>query len=84
MNDILRLESERAPSTSLISYFIKSGTNNSSVLLAREMNASENIKDKNTRKAVQTALKSIQNNLKGLTHIPDNGLAVFAGNGLYV
>lgn len=84
MNDILQLESERSSSTSLISYYVKAGPNNSGPLLTKELSASENIKDKTTKKAVQTALKSIQQHLKGLNQIPENGLAIFSGNGYYV
>lgn len=37
MNDILQLESERSSSTSLISYYVKAGPNNSGPLLTKEL-----------------------------------------------
>lgn len=84
MNEILQLEKERARSTSLISYYLKSGPNTSNSLIMKELNASENIKDKSTKKSVKSALLSIHGHLKGLHQIPENGLAIFAGNGHYV
>jgi peptide chain release factor subunit 1 len=73
------LRQERSNSTTLISYYIKGGPNNTSSFLKEELSQSANIKSKQTRDAVQEALRGIQRNLKGLSTIPANGLAIFAG-----
>lgn len=84
MNQIQALEFERSNTTSLISYYIKGGVNNTSQLLLKELNAAENIKSEGTKKEVMNALRAIQRNLKELVKIPEKGIAVFSGNGYYV
>jgi len=84
MQSITDLESEKASGTSLISLYIKAGPNNIGEKLSKEISSASNIKSKDTRLAVTVALKAIQQNLKGLHQIPENGLAIFSGNGLYV
>ncbi len=84
MQQIQQLSTERSVNTTLISYYLKEGSNTSNALLTKELNACDNIKSKATRKAVATALKAIQLRLKELNSIPENGLAVFSGNGQYV
>lgn len=70
---------ERSNSTTLISFYLKGGANNTASFLTQELSQSSNIKSKQTKDAVQDALKAIQRHLKTLTTIPDNGLAIFSG-----
>ena len=84
MQTITDLESVRASGTSLVSYYIKSGPNLTGAKLAKEISLAGNIKCKETKTSVVTALKAIQQGLKGINQIPENGLAVFSGNGYYV
>jgi peptide chain release factor subunit 1 len=49
-------------------------------MLMSELTTASNIKDKNNRKNVTTALKSIIEKLKMQKVCPDNGLAIFAGH----
>ncbi len=78
-----KLKSYKGSGTELISLYIPYGTDRSSVMtqLINEQSQSSNIKDPNTRKNVQGALKKIINLLKQIDFkIPKNGLAIFAGN----
>lgn len=70
---------EHSNSTTLVSYYIKAGPNNTASFLKEELAQSSNIKSKQTKDAVQDALKAIQRNLKGLSTIPERGLAIFSG-----
>ncbi|MEM0359948.1 MAG: peptide chain release factor aRF-1 [Candidatus Diapherotrites archaeon] len=74
---------KKGSGTELISLYIPHGTDRSSVMnqLTEEKSQSSNIKDSNTRKNVQGALKKVINFLKRTEfNIPKKGLAVFAGN----
>ena len=78
-----KLKSFKGSGTELISLYIPHGTDRSSVMsqLVNERSQSSNIKDPNTRKNVQGALKKIINLLKQIDfNIPKNGLAIFCGN----
>ena len=78
-----KLKSYKGSGTELISLYIPYGTDRSSVMtqLINEQSQSSNIKDPNTRKNVQGALKKIINLLKQIDFkIPKNCLAIFAGN----
>jgi peptide chain release factor subunit 1 len=74
------LSTQKASGTSLVSYYIKGGINQTGQKLTKEISQAENIKSKDTRKAVTSALKAIQQTLKNYTNIPENGLAVFASD----
>mgnify|MGYP000203334706 CR=1 FL=1 len=86
LEQIRSLEKIKTSSTSLISYYISSGSNlsNCQSMINKEISASSNIKSKSTRKSVIMGLKSIQNNLKDLKNIPQSGLAIFASHESYV
>ncbi len=69
--------------TELITQYIPSGADRSSVMnaLTEEISQSSNIKSPQTRKNVQGALRKIINFLKQINFkIPKKGLVVFAGN----
>lgn len=46
-------------------------------LLVSERSEAKNIKDKNTRKKVEAALKKAQNQIRDLGTIPENGVAIY-------
>ena len=50
-------------------------------LVTGEISAASNIKDRSNRQAVLEALKSIQNYISRLKILPNNGLAIFCGEG---
>ena len=82
-DNMRNLSSVRSNGTTLISYYIPTGSQFGKVRshITRELSTSQNIKSKSTRKEVQSALRSIQSNL---THIPRNGLAIFASSEQYI
>ena len=53
-----------ASNTVLVSLYLRAGPNLSGAFLAKELSASSNIKSKQTRTGVQTALKQLQRELK--------------------
>ena len=67
--------------TSLISLYLPGASQLSdhNALLKQEMASATNIKNKRVKINVQCALKSIQQGLKLHKNIPENGLAIFAG-----
>ncbi|RLG53177.1 MAG: peptide chain release factor 1 [Thermoproteota archaeon] len=75
------LKSKRGWGTELISLYIPAGRNLHEVTryLRFEYSQAANIKDKNTRKNVQAAIKSILQHLKLYRSTPENGLAIFCG-----
>lgn len=78
-----KLSSFKGSGTELISLYVPYGADRSAIMsqLINEKSQSSNIKDPNTRKNVQGALKRIINLLKQIDFdIPKNGLAVFCGN----
>jgi len=80
-----KLREEKSSNTTLVSLYLKGGvTNSTAAMLKQELASSENIKAKQTRNDVQDALRMIRRNLQDVTKIPENGLAVFCGNGYYL
>lgn len=79
---INELESKRGQHTELVTVMIPAGFNIHSVTkqLEAERSTADNIKSKQTRTAVTTAIDSIIRNLKNMKQTPPNGLAIFAGN----
>jgi peptide chain release factor subunit 1 len=78
-----KLRSFKGSGTELISLYIPYGSDRSAIMsqLINEKSQSSNIKDPNTRKNVQGALRRIINLLKQIDfNIPKNGLAIFCGN----
>jgi len=79
------LRLEKSGNTTLISLYLKGGVvNNTAHMLKQELASSENIKSKQTKNDVQDALRMIRRNMSDLVRIPENGLAIFCGNGYYV
>ncbi|MCD6434404.1 MAG: peptide chain release factor aRF-1 [Candidatus Diapherotrites archaeon] len=78
-----RLKEFKGRGTELISLYIPPNADRGSVMsqLTEERSQSSNIKDSNTRKNVQGALRKIDNFLKRIDFkIPKRGLAIFCGN----
>ncbi len=80
---IERLESKRSfnMSTSLISLYIPPGTRLPDITsqLKDEYGTATNIKDKNTGKAIQSAISSILSRMKNIPNAGENGLIIFCG-----
>jgi len=78
---IKELKSKVGRGTELISLYIPPGRNVYDVVkyLRDEYDQASNIKDKLTRKNVQSAIESIIQRLKLYRKIPENGLVVFCG-----
>ncbi len=78
---IKELKSKVGRGTELISLYIPPGRNVYDVIkyLRDEYDQASNIKDKLTRKNVQSAIESIIQRLKLYRKIPENGLVVFCG-----
>jgi len=76
------LEEIKGRHTELVTVMISAGYKISAVVrqLEGEKSTASNIKSKQTRSAVTTALDSIIRKLKELKQTPPNGLAIFAGN----
>ena len=76
------LEDIKGRHTQLVTVYISAGFNVSAVTrqLEAEKSTAANIKSKQTRSAVITALEAIIRELKTLKQTPPNGLAIFAGN----
>lgn len=79
---VKNLEAKRGRHTELISLYIPGGydINKTISKMAEEKGTAQNIKSKNTRKNVITALDKIIRELKLFKKTPENGLAVFCGN----
>jgi peptide chain release factor subunit 1 len=79
---IVLLEGIRGRHTQLVTVYIPSGFNKDSVTrqLETEAGTAENIKSKQTRTAVVTALETIIRQLKMYKETPKNGLVLFCGN----
>ncbi len=78
---IKELKNKRGRGTELISLYIPPGRNVYDVIkyLRNEYDQASNIKDKLTRKNVQSAIESIIQRLKLYKKIPENGLVIFCG-----
>ncbi|RLJ03243.1 MAG: peptide chain release factor 1 [Candidatus Aenigmatarchaeota archaeon] len=76
------LKSVRGRHTELVTVYIPKGYNIVDIInqLKKEQGTAENIKSKQTRKNVISALEKIIQHLKLYNKTPENGLAVFAGN----
>ena len=76
------LENIRGSHTELVTVLIPAGTNihQVSTQLFSEAGTAENIKSKQTRTSVVTALETIIRKLKEYKQTPQNGLAIFCGN----
>lgn len=76
------LEGIRGMHTELVTVLIPAGTNIHQVSnqLSSEASTAENIKSKQTRTAVVSALEMIIRKLKDFKQTPPNGLAIFCGN----
>ncbi len=83
LEEIVELLSNiRGMHTELVTVLIPGGTNIYQVSnqLSAERSTAENIKSKQTRTAVTTALDTIVRKLKEFKQTPPNGLAIFCGN----
>lgn len=76
---IQQLNDIRGEGTTLVSLLLPADYNISQAkqLLVEEMSESQNIKNKNTRKKVQAALKKAQSQVRELGEIPENGAAIY-------
>lgn len=79
---IKRLSGYRGRNTELISLYVPKDYNMNKIVdfLTSEKSEAQNIKSKQTRKNVQSALSKIQRRLKEVQQTPDNGVALFCGN----
>lgn len=79
---IEEIEDYRGRNTELVSLYIPPGYSKSKIVrfLTQEQSEAENIKSKQTRKNVKAALDKIQRRLKNVQDVPENGVALFAGN----
>lgn len=79
---IKNLERVKGRHTELITVYVPSGYSLNEVIsqLRSEQSTAENIKSKNVRKNVTTALEKILRHLSLYKENPENGLAVFCGN----
>lgn len=79
---VVLLRSIRGRHTELVSVLIPAETNIYPVVrqLEAEASTADNIKSKQTRTAVITAIESIIRELKGYKQTPKNGLALYCGN----
>lgn len=78
---IKQLEEYTGRGTQLVSIYIPPDDSISDIIshIKQEYSEAGNIKQKQTRKNVQSALSSIESRLKYYETIPENGLAVFSG-----
>jgi len=78
---ISALDQARGHGTSAITLIIGAGCdiNRSNKMLTEELSAGTNVKSKENRLSVLSALTSTQQRLKRYNRIPDNGLIIFCG-----
>jgi len=76
---IQQLNDIEGEGTTLVSLLLPADYNISQAkqLLVSERSEAKNIKNKNTRKKVEAALKKTQNKLKELGEVPENGVAIY-------
>lgn len=76
------LENHRGRHTELVSVYIPAGYDMNAIInhLSQEQGTANNIKSKQTRDNVQSALERMIQHLRLFKKTPDNGLAVFSGN----
>lgn len=79
---VKQLKDYRGRHTELISVYLPSGNDITKLIntLQDEQGTASNIKDKNTSKAVITALERMIRTLKTIPQTPKNGLVIFSGN----
>ena len=79
---IKTLKSIRGRHTELISVYLPPGSDLTKFIgtLQDEQGTATNIKDKNTSKAVITALERMIRTMRVIDKTPENGLAIFSGN----
>jgi peptide chain release factor subunit 1 len=72
----------RGRNTELVSLYIPPDYDHRKIVefLTQEQSEAENIKSKHTRKNVKSALDKLQRRLKNVGELPENGIALFAGN----
>lgn len=77
--DIDKLDDVTGEGTTLVSLLLPAGYNISQAkqLLVSERSEAKNIKNKSTRKKVQSALKKAQSQLRELGEVPENGVAIY-------
>ncbi len=76
------LSDHRGRNTELVSLYIPPEYDIRKIInfLNSEQSEAQNIKSKNTRKNVISALEKMERRLKNAGEIPDNGIALFSGN----
>ncbi len=81
-NLLEELSEYRGRSTELVSLYIPPGYDMGSIstFLASEQSEAQNIKSKNTRKNVVSALEKLERRFREVREIPENGIALFSGN----
>jgi peptide chain release factor subunit 1 len=81
-NLIEELDEKRGRNTELVSLYIPAGYEMAKIInfLTQEVSEAENIKSKQTRKNVQSALDKVKRRLKEVGETPENGVAIFCGN----
>lgn len=69
-------------STSLITLYVPCTTRvcDLSKMVNSEISKISNIKSRQTRRGVQDAFQIVSSHVKGIKEIPNNGVAIFAGN----
>lgn len=79
---IQNLQSYKGRHTEFVSVYVPPGFELNKIIqqLQDEQGTATNIKDKNTSKAVITALEKMIRTLKTIEETPPNGLAIFSGN----
>ncbi len=79
---VQHLQSIRGRHTELVSVYVPPGADLTKTIqqLQDEQGTATNIKDKNTSKAVITALERMIRTMRTIEKTPDNGLAIFSGN----
>ncbi|MCW1294002.1 MAG: peptide chain release factor aRF-1 [Candidatus Parvarchaeota archaeon] len=82
LNTLKYLEGIKGRHTELVSVYIPAGFSLDIIRnhLSDERNTASNIKDRNNRKNVITALDKVINELKLIGQTPPNGLVIFCGN----
>jgi len=81
MEELAKLSNYKGTGTSIVTLTIPSSTRVSDVVahMQSEIGTAANIKDKSNRKSVQSALKISIVFFRKWKTIPDNGMAIYAG-----
>ena len=80
--DIRKLEGIKGSGTTLISLYVPGDRQLSQVAhrMDEEYAGAANIKSKQTRKSVQTAIDRTRQALRSIDRMPENGIAIFASD----